>query len=126
MKTSAICLAEYCVKGKLAEIPFRNIQVISFDLRHAEIAGTFGRYIFIERKIAPDLLHPRPIILNDAKIFAQAEFDPEIEYFLTSDSRCRIMYDHIGKQQKISFELIDIHQSVEDFKGKIPFLTEEE
>jgi len=126
MKTSAICLAEYCVKGKLDEIPFRNIQVISFDIRHAGIAGAFEKYIFMERKITPDLLKPRPIILNDAKIFAQAEFDPEIEFFLTSDSRCRIMYDHIRKHQKISFELIDIHQSVQEFKGEIPFSSEEE
>src|SRR5690625_401618 len=49
MKTSAICLAEYCVKGKLDEIPFRNIQVISFDIRHAGIAGAFEKYIFMER-----------------------------------------------------------------------------
>lgn len=65
--------------------------MISFDIRHAEIAGAFGKYIFMERKITPDLLKPRPIILNDAKIFAQAEFDSGIEFFLTSDSRCRIV-----------------------------------
>src|SRR5690606_5908025 len=68
MKTSTICLAEYCVQGELDELPFRNVQVISFNFGHADTAGKFGKYIHTERKKNPELLKPRPIILNDAKL----------------------------------------------------------
>lgn len=126
MKTSTIWLAEYCVQGQLSDIPFRNIQVISFNFNHAEVAGAFGKYIFIEKKNDPVLLKPRPIILNDAKIFAQAEVEPRVGYFVTADKRCEIMYDYIRKYQIPNFELIDIHQSVQEFLGELPFSTEEE
>lgn len=56
MKTSTICLAEYCVQGLLSDLPFRNIQVVSFNFIHAEVAGAFGKYIFIEKKSDPGLL----------------------------------------------------------------------
>src|SRR5690606_27521152 len=69
LKTSTICVAEYCVQGALAELPFQNVQVISFNFGHAETAGAFGRYIFTEKKKDPTSLKPRPIILNDAKLF---------------------------------------------------------
>ena len=126
MKTSTICLAEYCVRGQLNELPFRNVQVIPFNFGHAETAGAFGRHLYAERKKHPELLKPRPIIINDAKIFAQAEIDPRVNYFVTSDSRCKKIYDRIRKHQRLHFELIDIHRSVQEFLGELPFNKEEE
>lgn len=126
MKTSTICLAEYCVQGDLDELPFRNIQVISFNFGHADTAGTFGKYIYTERKKNPELLKPRPIILNDAKLFAQAEVDISVIYFVTADARCKTIYNYIRKYQRIHFDLIDIHQSVQEFMGELPFINEEE
>ena len=35
LKVSTISIAEYCVKGKMDELPLRNLKIISFNLEHA-------------------------------------------------------------------------------------------
>ena len=36
LKVSTITIAEYCVRGKLEDLPLRNIQIIPFNLDHAK------------------------------------------------------------------------------------------
>lgn len=87
MKVSTISIAEYCVKGEIDEIPLRNIQIIPFNLDHAQRTGEFAAAIFKENGFLGVKLSPRTIIPNDSKLFAQADIDKAISYFVTSDSR---------------------------------------
>ncbi|MDD4144090.1 MAG: hypothetical protein PHN68_05590, partial [Prolixibacteraceae bacterium] len=36
LKVSTISIAEYCVLGKLEDLPLKDIQIIPFNLNHAE------------------------------------------------------------------------------------------
>lgn len=109
LKTSTISIAEYCVKGSLDELPLKNVQIIPFNIDHAVRAGEFANVIFEERKTADVDLKPRPIVINDAKLFAQADLDDRINYFITSDSRSKNIYELLSKRVKPKFEIIDIN-----------------
>jgi len=108
LKVSTISIAEYCVKGKVDELPLKNIQIIPFNFEQAQRTGIFAAVIFEENKIAKEKLHPRAIIPNDSKLFAQADLDNSITYFVTSDIRSKLTYSLLEKQLKPRFEIIDI------------------
>lgn len=80
LKISTISIAEYCVYGTLEELPLRNIQIIPFNYKDAQRTGEFAKIIFNENKISKEKLHPRAIIPNDSKLFAQADLDKSISH----------------------------------------------
>lgn len=108
LKVSTISIAEYCVKGKVDELPLRNIQIIPFNLDQAKKTGEFAAALFEENKIGKDLLTPRAIIPNDSKLFAQADIDKSITHFVTSDKRSKSTFSALRKHIKPKFEVIDI------------------
>ena len=89
LKISTISIAEYCVRGKVDELPLRNLKIIPFNFDHALRAGEFAEVIFNENGINIEKLTPRAIIPNDSKLFAQADVDREVDYFVTSDARSK-------------------------------------
>lgn len=73
LKLSTIAIAEYCVKGKLNELPLKDLQVLPFNLTHGVRAGELARIVF-ENKGKLNLPN-RLIIPNDTKLFAQVNVD---------------------------------------------------
>lgn len=71
LKVSTISIVEYCVRGKIDELPLRNIRIIPFNLEEAKRTGEFAEAIFAENRILKEKLYPRAIIPNDSKLFAQ-------------------------------------------------------
>jgi hypothetical protein len=65
LKVSTISIAEYCVRGKIDELPLKNIQIIPFNFDQAKRTGEFAEAIFEENKIGNAKLYPRAIIQND-------------------------------------------------------------
>lgn len=108
LKISTISIAEYCVKGKIDELPLLNLQIIPFNLDHAVRAAEFAEIIFRENNISDEKLFPRAIIPNDAKLFAQADLDASITHYLTSDVRSIRTLNHLKSQFGHRFKLIDI------------------
>ncbi len=108
LKVSTISIAEYCVRGEIDELPLRNIQIIPFNLDHAKRTGGFAEAIFSENRISQEKLEPRAIIPNDSKLFAQADLDKSITYFVTSDGRSRTTFAALSKKLNPKFEIIDI------------------
>lgn len=108
LKVSTISIAEYCVKGHIDELPLRNIQIMPFNLDQAKRTGEFAEVIFEENKIQKEKLSPRAIIPNDSKLFAQADLDKSITYFVTSDGRSKNTLAALKKQIQPTFEIIDI------------------
>lgn len=117
LKVSTISIAEVCVKGKLDELPLRNIQIIPFNLDQAKRTGEFAEAIFEENKIEKVKLSPRAIIPNDSKLFAQADLDKTITYFITSDSRSKNTFSTLKKRINSKFEIIDISRPYNEIFG---------
>ncbi|MEQ6119559.1 hypothetical protein [Reichenbachiella sp. MALMAid0571] len=117
LKVSTISIAEYCVKGKIDELPLRNVQIIPFNLDQAQRTGEFAQVIFTENKVSKAKLEPRAIIPNDSKLFAQADLDITITYFVTSDGRSKNTLATLKKQINPKFEIIDIASPYNEIFG---------
>jgi predicted nucleic acid-binding protein len=117
LKVSTISIAEYCVKGSPDELPWRNIQIIPFNLDHAKKTGEFAKVLFEENKVSKEKLSPRAIIPNDSKLFAQADLDNTITYFITSDSRSITTYSTLKKNSTPRFDMIDISTPYNEMFG---------
>jgi predicted nucleic acid-binding protein len=46
MMISTVSVAEYCVGGSLDELPLRNLQIVPFNLDHAQKTGEFAKIAF--------------------------------------------------------------------------------
>lgn len=108
LKISTISIAEYCVRGKVDELPLKNLQIIPFNLDHAKQTGQFAAIIFQENQMSETKLAPRAIIPNDSKLFAQADLDPSIIWFVTSDSRSNSTFSLLRKGVQPKFEWVNI------------------
>lgn len=108
LKVSTITIAEYCVLGKLEDLPLKNVQIVPFNLKDAEKAGEFAKIIFTENKIEAEKLSPRAIIPNDSKLFAQSDLDKTITHFVTSDVRSKSTLALLKKGASPKFEIISI------------------
>ncbi len=117
LKISTISIAEYCVKGKIDELPLKNMQIIPFNLDQSIKTGEFASAIFEENKISEEKLMPRAIIPNDSKLFAQADLDKSITYFVTSDIRSNGTYEKLKKRIKPKFEIINISRPYNETFG---------
>lgn len=117
MKVSTVSIAEYCVRGKVDDLPLRNLQIIPFNIDHAEKAGEFANIVFTENKKSEEKFLPRTIIPNDTKLFSLADLDPTVVQFVTSDKECRKVFDTIKSHIAIKFEIIDIHNSFSESYG---------
>ncbi len=117
LKVSTISIAEYCVKGKLNELPLRNIQIIPFNLDHAQRTGEFAKIIFRENNISQEKLMPRAIIPNDSKLFSQADLGQTVTYFVTSDIRSKKTYSKLCVGLTPKFKIIDIEKPYDETFG---------
>ena len=117
LKVSTISIAEYCVHGKLDDLPLKNIQIVPFNLKDAERTGEFANILFRENKISEESLSPRAIIPNDSKLFAQADLDKTINYFVTSDVRSKNTLALLKKGTNPKFEIISIDVPFSDTFG---------
>ena len=108
VKFSTISIAEYCVKGRIDELPLRNLEIISFNLEHAIKTAEFADVLFRVNRVSEQKIYPRAIIPNDSKLFAQADLDQDIRYFVTSDSRLKSIYANLNKRINTKFMFLDI------------------
>ncbi len=108
LKVSTISIAEYCVLGKLGDLPLKDIQIIPFNLNHAEKTGEFAQIIFTHNRTAREKLLPRAIIPNDSKLFSQADLDNSVTHFVTSDERSLNTLKALRTGISPKFEIINI------------------
>jgi len=115
LKCSTISISEYCVKGKIEELPFRDIQIIPFNFNHAQRAGEFAKIVFNNKgKLETE---KRNIIPNDSNLFAQADVDSEINAFATSDEECMKIFDILKSDTKLNFGIINIRLPYDETFG---------
>jgi predicted nucleic acid-binding protein len=116
---STIAIAEYCVRGKVEELPLKNLRVLPFNLPHAVKAGDFAEIVFSKRSTLN--LPDRRIIPNDTKLFAQAHMEEDIGYYLSSDLESKKIYDMITGVQRPTFQFIDLYQPHSAVFGLLDF-----
>lgn len=104
---STIAIAEYCVRGKITDLPLRNLQIVPFNLDHTLRTSEFARVIF-ENKSALDL-RQRKIIPNDTKLFAQADTEKSVLHYLSSDTESSKIYNLLRKESNPKFEFINLN-----------------
>jgi hypothetical protein len=106
MMISTISIAEYCVGGDIHELPLRNLQIVPFNLEHAKRTGEFARIIFKNK--AKLNLRERNIIPNDTKLFAQADTEKSIKYYLSSDTESLKIYQLLKESSNPRFQFVDL------------------
>lgn len=115
LKISTVSVAEYCAKGNIDELPLRNLQIIPFNMNHADRAGKLAAYVFAHK--SEFKLADRRIVPNDTKLFAQADLEETVQSFATSDLGSVQMYSLLKKQQNLSFDLINIRNPYNETFG---------
>lgn len=109
MKVSTISIAEYCVRGKITDLPLRNLQIVPFNINHSERAGEFAKVLFDARKDGRLTVEQRPIIPNDSKLFAQCDKEISVAYFVTSDTKSEKLYNRLATElNDLTFRRVDI------------------
>lgn len=109
IKISTIAIAEYCVRGDVSELPLKNMLIVPFNFDHAQRAGKMIAEVYAEKKKRGATIAPRAVVPNDTKMFAQADVEPDINFYGTADVECKNVYDMIKTSEgKLSFEFIDI------------------
>lgn len=121
MKISTISIAEYCVKGKASELPLATLKIVPFNFRHATIAGIFAKTLFEARNNGHLEVDNRLIIPNDSKLFAQANIEKDVKYFVTSDTKASNTIRTIATCNELSFEHLDIHKPHSQVFGILDF-----
>ncbi|MFZ1700089.1 MAG: hypothetical protein WBO10_09530 [Pyrinomonadaceae bacterium] len=121
LKCSTISVAEYCVKGKLDEMPLKTLEILPFNLDHSLAAAEFAQLAFAEKNSLD--LGNRLIIPNDTKLFGQAHVQSEIRAFVTSDVGCIKVFEFLKQTMTLDFEIMNIREPFSSVLGVLP-LTE--
>lgn len=119
LKISTISIAEYCVRGKRSDLPFKQVLVSPFNIDDAEQTGDFARILFEHKKTLKKKKLPRILIPNDAKLFAQAHCDADVVYYVTADIRSENLIKILHKHSNVDFEFIDIHTPFNEQFGEL-------
>ena len=107
MMISTISVAEYCVGGDVHELPLRNLQIVPFNLDHSKKTGEFAKIVFQNKGRLK--LNERNIIPNDSKLFAQADCEKAIEFYLSSDTESLKIYKLLKQKTTPKFQFIDLN-----------------
>lgn len=106
---STVTIAEFCVGGSPDELPLKNLRILPFNYNHAVRTGNFARCLFDARRKGSVAFKERLLIPNDAKLFAQADSEASIEYFVTTDSESLKAFAVLKQSAKPLFSVIDLN-----------------
>ena len=119
MMISTISVAEYCVGGDVQELPLRNLQIVPFNLDHSKRTGEFARIVFQNKGRLK--LNERNIIPNDSKLFAQADCEKAIEFYLSSDTESLKIYNLLKQEISPKFQFVDLRTPYNETFGILDF-----
>ena len=119
---STISIAEYCVGGDVHELPLKNLQILPFNLDHAKKTGEFAKIVFKNKNKLK--LNERNIIPNDTKLFAQADTDQSIEFYISSDTESLKIYSLLKQHTNPKFQFIDLNIPYSETFGILDLKTD--
>lgn len=115
MMVSTISIAEYCVGGDVHELPLRNLQIVPFNLDHSKRTGEFAKIVFQNKGKLK--LKERNIIPNDTKLFAQADREKTVEFYLSSDTESYKIFNLLKQETTPKFQFIDLNTPYNEIFG---------
>jgi hypothetical protein len=107
MYVSTISIAEYCVGGDIHELPLKNLQIVPFNLDHSKKTGDFAKLVFQHKNKLQ--LRERNLIPNDTKLFATADIEKSVEFYLSSDLESYKIYKLLKEHSNPKFQFIDLN-----------------
>lgn len=119
MMISTISIAEYCVGGEIQELPLKNLQIVPFNLDHSKRTGEFAKIVFQNKQKLK--LNERNIIPNDTKLFAQADCEKSVEFYLSSDTESLKIYNLLKQNINPKFQFIDLNTPYNEIFGVLDF-----
>jgi hypothetical protein len=119
MMISTISIAEYCVGGDIHELPLKNLQIVPFNLDHSKRTGEFAKIVFQNKGKLK--LNERNIIPNDTKLFAQADCEKSVEFYLSSDTESLKIYNLLKEHTNPKFQFIDLNTPYNETFGILDF-----
>jgi hypothetical protein len=119
MMISTISIAEYCVGGDIHELPLKNLQIVPFNLDHSKRTGEFAKIVFQNKEKLK--LNERNIIPNDTKLFAQADCEKSVEFYLSSDTESLKIYNLLRQKTNPKFQFIDLNTPYNETFGILDF-----
>ena len=120
IRMSTIAVAEFCVKDRIEHLPLKQILLSPFNAYHASKTGECARILYEAKAKGVVEVDARILIQNDVKLLVQAECE-SANYYLTSDSRSKRMYDVLKDKGKLTFDFTDIHSPYTQKFGVIEF-----
>jgi hypothetical protein len=120
MMISTISIAEYCVGGDIHELPLKNLQIVPFNLDHSKRTGEFAKIVFQNKEKLK--LNERNIIPNDTKLFAQADCEKSVEFYLSSDTESLKIYNLLKQNTNPKFQFIDLNTPCNETFGILDFV----
>ena len=121
LKISTIAISEFSIRGDAKLIPV-NVQILPFNYAHAIKAGEFGKVVSKCRKETNDG-SDRAIVLNDSKMFAQAEIE-HFDCFVSTDTNAFKAYGYLKNNGLASFEFLDVSKvSCYEYYNELNFDT---
>ena len=120
IRMSTIAVAEFCVKDRIEHLPLQQILLSPFNAHHASVTGECARILYDAKAKGVIEVDARILIQNDVKLLVQAECE-SADFYLTSDSRSKRMYDVLKECGKLSFDFTDIHTPYTSKFGVIDF-----
>jgi len=106
---STIAIAEYCVRGDIHELPLKNLQIVPFNLNHAQRTGEFAKIAYEARKSNNLIVSERILIPNDTKMFAQADCERAIAFYLSSDTDSQKIHELLKEKSMPKFQFMDLN-----------------
>ena len=122
IRMSTIAVAEFCVKDRIEHLPLQQILLSPFNAHHASVTGECARILYDAKAKGVIEVDARILIQNDVKLLVQAECE-SADFYLTSDSRSKRMYDVLKECGKLSFDFTDIHTPYTSKFGVIDFFN---
>jgi hypothetical protein len=108
MLVSTISIAEYCVGGDVHELPLRNLQILPFNLNHSRRAGEFAKVVYQARKDGRLQVRQRLQVPNDSKLFAQADCEHSVDFYLSSDEDSLKVFNILRSECSAKFQFINL------------------
>ena len=91
--------------------------MIPFNINHSLRTGEFARIIFTNKNKLK--INDRNIIPNDTKLFAQADTEKSVEFYLSSDSESLKIYNLLKLHCNPKFQFIDLKNPANETFGKL-------
>lgn len=100
---STIAISEYGAGGNIAELPLSSMRIVPFNFDHAKRSSEMARIV---KPIRENI--ERNIVINDIKMFAQADVSKDIAFYASADAKSFKIYDKIKGNLSLNFEFINI------------------